>query len=250
MGEIVQLIGKKERTSAGRRLLATGALVLAAVATGLVAPSVAGAAEAGPAGPPRDLAVAQAQGGVASTELTASWAAPELNGGELVDYVVSTTDRNGAEVFATTTTGTTAFTQEEYCVAPFETTVAARTRVPGSAELVVGEPASVVTPEDRECRTFVALTAPSVSPTGFTAHIEVTDGPRHNGSTCTLTVDGNPVWTSERGACSAHTLPTAFDVPVEGLAPGGTYVAQVTAVAPAGQSFTTEPVSVVTPAAG
>lgn len=202
---------------------------------------------AAPPGAPSGLAVSQAGGGIRQVDFDVNWQAPELNGGELIGYVVTMRDTDGVEAFTETTSSTSAQTTETDCLAPYVTTVYAQTRDPETGGVFDGQSVSVSTTVDVECRTFVQLSAVPVSPTSIRVDVD-TSGAGHWGAACELTLNGSIVWTGDYGACSVDGAPSDFSIPVADLEPGTSYTAQMTTNSRGGHTSASNAVTVQTAA--
>lgn len=177
-----------------------------------------------PVGPPGAPVITLAGGGQGARTMyvAPSWAQPDLNGGELVEYRVRITDGNGVEEVDTTTQDLTVpRLATDRCLQPYDVEVRAVTRAPGTGVEQVG-PAGTATDDRGDCVVDMAITAEALGPDTVQVTSRILGGQDPYVSIgCALLLDGAVVWD---GRCSAVTgLNGGAAVVVDGLAPGTAY---------------------------
>lgn len=196
----------------------------------------------GPADAPSDLrASLQGQSErVAQYQMT--WTPPALNGGDLVRYDASLTDRSGtgvemSEADSEPRYGTVGI---DRCLAPYTFTVRALTRLP-SGETSSGAAASRSFGESADCSLSGHISGTATSPTTATITMDVTSSTGAGSDCrCSLLFDGVERWSELHNAAS-------FDATVDGLEPGRTYSVQLRMKENVGPTTTSNTITVTTP---
>ncbi len=199
----------------------------------------------GPPGAPTDINLSQRGEGARSVIVTLTWGRPELNGGELVDYIITATDGNGKQVLNTTST-TESIPRDfhDSCLEPYTYVVRAVTRTPGGAGTQTG-PAATAKTSDRDCSINMTISAATQGPTA--AAVSLTESAPflpYVSHPCSLSFNGDVKWTGTCGGASHHDT----SLTVTGLDPGTQYEIVLTTKQFTGDPTESNTVTVTTPA--
>ncbi|MDN5857554.1 MAG: hypothetical protein L0H84_02935 [Pseudonocardia sp.] len=141
-----------------------------------------------------------------SARMGVRWTEPELNGGELIGYIVTATDKNGAIGRQDQVTRTQwGWLGGSWCVAPYTISVAAQTRDPGTGRTLTGPAATVRTTFARDCTVRVTLEWGGNGSTGFSIRTSTTGVGAINPE-CYLTANGLTKWSGRCGASLPETI--------------------------------------------
>lgn len=195
------------------------------------------------AGPPSgfDVQITPASG---ASPFTVTWQRPQLNGGQLLEYRVTGTDRLG-EPLAFTATDETISGNLMNCEAPYDLEVRAVTRVPGSDEPLIGETGNVVVDNGLDCALQGTISASPVDPSTATVSIDFSEGgDAFVDGECVLDFNGATLWSEPCAARSGD----GRAVTVDGLDPGETYDVQLTITVPGHRTTRSNVVTIEMPA--
>ncbi|MFC4950726.1 hypothetical protein [Pseudonocardia sp. GCM10023141] len=146
------------------------------------------------------------------------WTQPNLNGGQLVKYLIRAIDRNGdpgERMTAETTVPEGQIVNGYTCLAPYRIEVRAVTRAAGSQTDITG-PAATVTTKAHDCTIAMSISAVAASATSVSVTMQKTKGQAYVYWPCSLELNGTTKWT---GRCADGSV----TVPVTGLAPATTF---------------------------
>lgn len=177
-----------------------------------------------PPGPPLALDLGEHQtGGGVLFDIT--WQQPQLNGGQLVHYIVTGTDAQGGRYISEVTTGTSLAGRAALaqCRTPLTLSVRAVTKDDAGKELQ-GPEAKATSSIVSDCTVTGSITARSVGPSAVSVDADLHTLGDDVGQSCSLRFNGVSRWSGE---CHPGS-PGGFQLAVvDGLDPATTYRVQL-----------------------